>query len=192
MSKGEVQGRERPSRARCVALLGGVLWGMLLAGCGGQTARPSLFLPPGGEASLASPTPVALEQFSLLPTLPSEATVLPQPSFCRNDLQFLEDVTIPDGMLVAPGSVLDKQWHVKNSGECNWDERYRLRLVNGDALGAAPEQALYPARAGSEAILRILFTAPLLAGTYHSEWQAYAPDRTPFGDPVFIQIVVSP
>lgn len=192
MSKGEAQTIDRRGWARQVVLLGGVLWGTLLAGCGGQTTQPSLFLPPGGEASLASPTPVALEQFSLLPTLPTDATALPQFNFCRNDLQFLEDLTIPDGTFVAPGSLLDKQWRVKNSGDCHWDERYRLRLVNGDALGIAPEQALYPARAGTEAILRLLFTAPLVAGTYYSEWQAYAPDRTPFGDPIFIEIVVSP
>ena len=74
---------------------------------------------------------------------------------------------------MAPGSTLDKQWLVQNSGDCNWDARYRLRLISGDALGAATEQALYPARAGTQATLRILFTAPQEAGDYVSEWQAF-------------------
>lgn len=165
---------------------------LCLHGCGERAAAPTLFVPPGGHVLSLSPTPLPADQYSLLATAtPSAAAPLPV-SPCRNNLQFLEDLTIPDGTLVAPGSLLDKQWRVKNSGDCHWDSRYRLRLVNGEALGATPEQALYPARAGTEAVLRIQFTAPLEAGVYRSEWQAYAPDNTPFGDPVFIEIIVSP
>jgi methionine-rich copper-binding protein CopC len=54
------------------------------------------------------------------------------------------------------------------------------------------EQALYPARAGAQAKLRILFTAPQAAGTYQSSWQAIAPDGTAFGAVVSIQITISP
>ena len=91
---------------------------------------------------------------------------------------------------MAPGKLLDKQWLVQNNGDCNWDARYRLRLISGDALGASPEQALYPARAGSQANLRILFTAPQEAGDYVSEWQAFDANGIPFGESFFIKIVV--
>ena len=100
---------------------------------------------------------------------------------CQDNLQFISDVTIPDGTVVVPGSTLDKQWLVQNSGNCNWDERYRLRLISGDPLGASPEQALYPARAGTQANLRILFSAPQDAGEYVSEWQAFDANGIPFG-----------
>jgi hypothetical protein len=99
-------------------------------------------------------------------------------------------VTIPDYSIVAPGSTLDKQWLVQNSGSCNWDNRYRLRLIEGDALGASPEQALFPARAGLQATLRIVFTAPPEAGEYLSEWQAFDAQGIPFGESFFIKIVV--
>jgi hypothetical protein len=91
---------------------------------------------------------------------------------------------------VTAGQTVDKQWLVANSGTCNWDVRYRLKLLSGDALGAVTEQALFPARAGTQATLRILFTAPQSPGTYQSAWQAVAPDATPFGDAIYIQIVL--
>jgi hypothetical protein len=90
-----------------------------------------------------------------------------------NGLTFISDLTIDDDTVVTPGSSLDKQWLVQNSGTCNWDGRYRLRLINDVALGALPEQALYPARAGLQATVRINFTAPMDAGTYTSDWQAF-------------------
>jgi hypothetical protein len=91
---------------------------------------------------------------------------------------------------MAPGTKLDKQWLVQNNGDCNWDTRYRLRLISGDALGASAEQALYPARAGTQATLRILFTAPQVTGEYISEWQAYNADGIAFGKSFFIKIEV--
>jgi hypothetical protein len=105
-------------------------------------------------------------------------------------LAFVDDLTIPDYTIVAPGSMLDKQWLVQNSGSCNWDGRYRLRLVGGDALSAFPEQALYPARAGMQATLWIVFTAPLEAGEYFSEWQAFDARGIPFGESFLIRIIV--
>ena len=110
---------------------------------------------------------------------------------CVNGLTYLEDLTIPDGTVVAPGATLDKQWRVRNSGTCNWDERYHLRLVDGDPLGAEEEVPLYPARAGAEAIIRMVFTAPQKPGTYISTWQAVDPQGNFFGDPIFIQIRVA-
>jgi len=108
---------------------------------------------------------------------------------CTNMLTFVSDVTIPDNTIIAAGSIVDKQWRVKNTGTCDWDGRYRLRAGYGTDLGLG-EQSLYPARAGSEAVLRIVFTAPLTPGTYSSTWQAVAPDGSLFGDIVTITIVV--
>jgi hypothetical protein len=109
---------------------------------------------------------------------------------CSNGLRFLDDVTIPDGSQVAPGSTIDKQWKVENVGACNWDENYRLRLVGGSELGASTEQALYPARSGTQAIFRAILTAPSEPGVYRSAWQAYDPQGQPFGDTIFIQVIV--
>jgi len=80
---------------------------------------------------------------------------------------------------------------VENNGTCNWDERYSLRLVAGDTLGADQVQGLFPARAGSEAVIRIEFTAPQETGTQRSAWQAFGPDGRPFGDPFYLEILVA-
>lgn len=109
---------------------------------------------------------------------------------CIPNLTFLEDLTIPDGTLVAPGAALDKRWQVENSGTCNWDQSYRVKLLNGVDMGVIPEQALYPALSGTQATLRMKFTAPEEPGAYQSAWQAFDPNNEPFGDPFFIEIIV--
>jgi len=109
---------------------------------------------------------------------------------CTDGLAFVEDVTVPDGTVVSPGASIDKQWLVQNNGTCNWDEGYRLKLVDGPEMGAQPEQALFPARSGVQAVIRVVFTAPSEAGRYRSAWQATDPQGAPFGDLIFMEIVV--
>ena len=160
--------------------MGGI--GLLISACADRIpATPSLAPVPSPDATIEQPTspPVAVQ--------PPASTATP---FCQDDLKFVSDITIPDGSVVSPGSQMDKQWLVQNSGDCNWDVRYRLRLISGDALGAASEQALFPARAGTQATLRIIFTAPLDIGEHVSEWQAFDANGIPFGDSFFIKIVV--
>jgi len=167
-----------------------ILSAFLLAACGGSkgASTPIPYRPPTLEAA-ATP----------LPTLPPESYIenppvgTPAPTVapeCHNGLFFIEDLTIPDGTQVAPGTMLDKRWRVQNTGTCNWDERYRLKEIAGPEMEAVPEQRLYPARSGSETTIRIQFTAPDEAGTYRSAWQAYDPEDRPFGDPFFIEVVV--
>ncbi len=152
---------------------------LLLAACTG-TSPPAAtpFLPPTQLPPSASDTPAPVEV---------QPTPLP---LCSDNLTFIEDLTIPDGSTVAPKTVLDKRWRVENSGTCNWDVHYQLKLTGGNAMGAAQEQALYPARSQIQVVLRIQFIAPAEPGAYRSAWQAFGPDGKPFGDPVFIDIIV--
>jgi hypothetical protein len=164
---------------------------LFLAPACSPTAAPTLFRPPTislPTETLPTTTPIP-QIFTLVPPTLSPATPTEIPP-CTNNLTFVDDITIEDGTVILPGATIDKQWLVTNSGTCNWDSRYRLKLISGDTLGAATEQALYPARAGTQTTLRILFTAPIQIGTYQSAWQAYNPDGIAFGDPVYINIVV--
>lgn len=142
--------------------------------------------PEPGETDInAAETPAANSTEEPQSALPS-----PTPA-CLDSLRFLADLTIPDGTLVVPGERIDKQWQVQNDGTCDWDGRYTLKVVGGfPPLGADVVQTLYPARAGSEAIIQVIFTGPLSAGIYRSAWQAYDPDGNPFGDTVYIEVVV--
>jgi hypothetical protein len=139
--------------------------------------------------------PVVTSPAQILPAQTASSQFLATPEstpICTSNLTFLYDITIPDGTSIQPAAQIDKQWLVQNSGSCNWDDRYRLRLVSGDPLGAPTEQALFPARSGTQATIRIVFIAPETPGAYTSEWQAYGPDGLPFGTSFFIKIVVSP
>jgi hypothetical protein len=145
--------------------------------------QPPIYIPP----TQLPPSPTATR----LPlTTPIELRLTATPA-CTMQLTFLDDLTIPDGFQVAPGEVIDKRWEVENSGTCNWDDRYSLRLVAGSDLGAQPDIGLYPARSRTVLPIRILFTSPQEPGPYRSAWQAYGPNGEPFGDQIFIDIIVT-
>ncbi|MGB7875793.1 MAG: NBR1-Ig-like domain-containing protein [Anaerolineales bacterium] len=151
---------------------------------------PTPFIPPKAptptQALVEGNTPV-IPTYTPQPVPTSSPTPTPP---CTDSLAFVEDLTVPDGTVVSPGASVDKGWLVQNNGSCNWDSRYRLRFVGGSEMGAATERALYPARAGSQASIRISFTAPSEPGTYNTAWQAIDPFGDPFGDPVFMEIIV--
>jgi hypothetical protein len=162
-------------------------------GCASQPTDTPFRPPTQPQPTQILPTAAATSITDILTPLPtSTITSTPTEGPCSNNLKFVQDVTIPDGTTVSVGATIDKQWLVDNSGTCNWDSTYRLKWIGGDPLGANQEQILYPARAGTQATIRIAFTAPATDGTYESAWQAYGPDGIAFGDLIFVKIVVTP
>jgi len=169
-----------------------LLWALIFASACAPQATDTPFRPP------TQPPPTQI--LSTTTPIPSIHTSIPTPTItatptagpCFNNLEFIQDVTIPDGTTFSIGATIDKQWLVNNSGSCNWDSTYRLKWIGGDPMGAEQEQVLYPARAGTQVTLHIAFTAPAADGTYESAWQAYSKDGIAFGDPIFMKIVVIP
>jgi len=162
---------------------------LLFSACA-PTPPPTPFIPP--KASTATQT-IKQGNTPSIPTLTPLPIVLASPTAtppCTDGLAFVQDVTVPDGTVVAPGISVDKQWRVQNNGSCNWDSRYRLKFVGGVEMGATVEQALFPARAGSQATIRINFTAPAEPGKYSTAWQAFDPNGQSFGDAIFMEIIV--
>jgi hypothetical protein len=137
-----------------------------------------LIINPTKEIVIVQSTPLP----TIFPTLNAEE--------CINNLTFIQDLTIPDNSFITFGSTIDKQWLVENSGTCNWNAEYRLKHIGGAVLGAPEEIALYPARAGTQATIQILFTAPFTGGVYESAWQAHGPDGAAFGDPIYVSVFV--
>lgn len=161
----------------------------LIAACT-PTPPPTAFIPPRAATATLLPT---LGNTPIIPTSTPQPIATPSPTVtppCTDSLAFIEDVTIPDGTIVSPGASIDKKWLIQNNGSCNWDSRYRLRFAGGLELGAVTEQALFPARAGSQATIRIVFIAPSEPGTYTTAWQAIDANGEPFGDPVFMEFIV--
>ena len=54
---------------------------------------------------------------------------------CNNKIRSIEDVTYPDGSVVAPGATFRKVWKMKNGGTCVWNENYQVTFFYGDDLG---------------------------------------------------------
>jgi hypothetical protein len=168
-----------------------LIFGLLLAACGGP--EQTLVVPTPTAQSYVPPTQdPAVLQLQETETARLTAVSLPSPTpNCKNDLRFLDDISVPDGSAVASGKRLDKRWKVENSGSCNWDIEYEIRLIAGPDMDASSPQALFPALSGTEVEIRMLFKAPDEPGSYRSAWQAFDPQGNPFGETFFIDIVVS-
>jgi hypothetical protein len=168
-------------------------------GLGGCIVRPTpaFFIAPTESphtsvTAVRGATPVS-STASTQGVSPADNLTLSTPTpACKNGLTYIQDLSVPDGSNFAPGQSIDKRWQVRNSGTCNWDRRYGLKLISGDAMGNQPLLPLFPARAGAGAILEVHFTAPPSGGLYECHWQAVDPQGQPFGDAVYMQISVAP
>jgi len=125
------------------------------------------------------------------PRISTEADTAEFGAACTNDARFVEDLTIPDGDRVKPGEEIDKRWSVQNTGSCDWGPGYRLVRLSSDAFSGPDEVALFPARAGTGAVWQVILEAPEFQGEFRSRWQAQAPDRSLFGDDVFVVVEVA-
>jgi hypothetical protein len=129
----------------------------LLADVAVEWDEAAVFVPPRRRrihpprSSYSDPRPGTVVFQEELPT--------PAPP-CTDSLRYVEDLSIPDGSQVSPSEKLDKRWTVENDGSCNWDQNYSLKLIAGPDMGALLISPI-PARSGSQATIRIIFTAPM-------------------------------
>ena len=150
------------------------------------TATPLIELP----EFTATPEKTATTEPTIEPTI--EPTSEGQ-SACTDAIQYIQDTTYPDNSSVIAGQAIEKQWLVENTGDCNWDSRYSLKLIEGySALGATTEVPLFSVPAGTQVNITINFSAPYEAGIYQTAWQAYNPQGLAFGLPIYMLIQVEP
>jgi hypothetical protein len=154
---------------------------LLLAAC----TRSSL---PSEEGYFIAPsidpnsTPLVLETATPLPATPTPP--------CENHMVFLQDLTIPDGTVMAPGASFEKSWQVRNEGSCNWIRGYTLELEDGPPLGPLRRYSLPQAAAGETVAITVQFTAPEEPGVYRSSWRAHDLGGASFGVLIYLEIVV--
>jgi hypothetical protein len=158
----------------------------------GSLALISLIIGACGNAPQATPTVVVSEA---RPTASGPATQSPDTGStpqqdCVDDAAFVADLTLPDGSQVAPGDRLVKQWSVQNTGSCDWGPAYRLMPILPNPLSDDSPVALYPARAGTQAVWQVSLQAPNTPGEVIGRWQAQNPDGTAFGQEVYVVLVV--
>lgn len=152
---------------------------------GGTGALPTLSFNNTPTTPIAGFTPLAS------PAAPVNTVV--SGDACNNSV-YIADVTYPDNTVVKPGTDFQKVWRVQNTGNCLWDDGYKLVFIGGD-------KALDPytfefkrsedfVSAGETADLGINLTAPLAEGTYTATWQMQSDQGVYFGTLLTVVIQV--
>ncbi|HKG55114.1 MAG TPA: NBR1-Ig-like domain-containing protein [Anaerolineales bacterium] len=131
------------------------LWGNPVIARSGVVVTPAVTGTP--------PTPT-------LTNTPGPVTVTVPPSACDR-AQFVADVNVPDGTVMAPGATFTKTWRLKNVGTCAWSTSYQLVYFSGEQMGA-PASAAFPQNVpvGQTVNISINMTAPSTAGSYRGYW----------------------
>jgi hypothetical protein len=127
--------------------------------------------------------PVALLVTLLLQFMPG-TVFAPRPVAAQPcDLaQFISDVTIPDGTVVAPGSTFLKTWRLENTGSCTWTTSFSAVFISGSQL-SAPAVVNMPASVapGATVDISVNMIAPSAAGHYRGNWKLRNASGTLFG-----------
>jgi hypothetical protein len=132
-------------------------------------------------------TPVA--GFTQLASPAAPAATISLGDACNNNV-YEGDVTVPDGTILKPGVDFIKQWAIRNTGTCTWDEGYALVFIGGD-------QAMDPVNfefknsddfvsPGEGINIGVPLTAPLAEGKYQGTWRMRSDSGVYFGTPLTV------
>jgi next-to-BRCA1 protein 1 len=104
--------------------------------------------------------------------------------------RFVSDVTVPDGIAMAPGQQFVKIWRLRNEGNIAWAEGTCLEHVGGDKLAVSDAVPVPVTSPGEEIDIAVDMTAPLKPGRYVSFWKLCHVDGSRFGQRVWVDIRV--
>lgn len=119
-----------------------------------------------------------------------ETGAIPEQKNCWDWMDFLGDVSFPDGTYMNRGSEFTKSWRVMNTGTCTWTKDYSLFVISGVPMGEMEVKLEQEVRPGEIIDLGIDLTAPVEYGWYRGVWQLKAPEGNTFGNPVWTEIYV--
>ena len=148
-----------------------------------STATPDTFATLNGLYTAAAQTleaggtPIGFTSTPGLPLPTASATNMPIsqtpiPVSRCDALQFLGDVTYPDGSLVTRNNTFVKIWRIKNIGTCSWTPSYALVFTDGDHMGGPSAVALSGNVDPGETIeIGVTLTAPKKDGNYLGYWK---------------------
>jgi hypothetical protein len=124
------------------------------------------------SATPVPPTPTAVAT-NKPPTataivIPPSATPKPKPV---DWVQFVSDVSIPDGTQFAPAATFTKTWRLKNVGSSTWTTNYALVYSGGESMGAQKVINLTSSVApGAQIDISATMVAPANLGSYEGDW----------------------
>jgi hypothetical protein len=113
---------------------------------------------------------------------PTPTATGPAPATTCNRAQFLADVTIPDGTILAANTPFTKTWRLKNVGTCTWTTSYSIFFVSGDQMGA-PASVVMPSNVapGQTVDISVPMTSPATAGHFKGYWKLRNASGASFG-----------
>jgi hypothetical protein len=159
-----------------------------------NTGTPNSVTTPDLSQTAPAVTPKAPAAITPLAT---SATFVPAAGTPCNRVQYIKDVTVPDGTGFNANQQFTKTWRVKNVGSCTWTNGYKVIYSGGADIGSAREIPLsINVPPGNEVDISVNMTSPNLAGTYNSYWQFQSADNQVFGigptakDVLYVQIKV--
>ena len=107
---------------------------------------------------------------------------------CTRSIEFIEDLSIPDNTILAPGEEFEKSWRLRNNGTCPWTTEYSLVTVGGDDIPGPDSVPLSePVAPGQTVDFSVAMNAPAEPGTYEENWQISDATGQPFGVNGFIE-----
>lgn len=160
-----------------------------------EAAQVTPTSPPPTPNPSPSPTLTATitTTVSLTPTLGTTPAV--QTSGDR--LEFVSDVSVPDGTVFEPGEEFEKTWRLLNTGTTTWTTGYKLVFYSGEMMdGPAAIQLPIEVQPGAQVDLSVTLIAPEEAGSYTGFWMLQNVQGQNFGigaeanTPFYVQIVV--
>lgn len=140
------------------------------------------------EAVTATPEGTVQPTATVAPTNnPFETT--PTQLLC-DDAAWVGDVTVPDGTQMSPGQDFVKTWSVRNTGSCTWGTGYAPIFAFGERMGGIAEPLNGAVAPGELVEISVRFKAPSNTGEFSSTWRMANATNIPFGENIFVLIVV--
>ncbi len=198
----------------------GVVWG-LLAACGTDTAdttptsRPDTVLTAAAQTAdarlteLAKPiatettAPTPLQAETLPKATPSAAVTvtfeqlvtvtapLSSVSAGTNLVEYVADITVPDGSNFRSGEAFRKVWRLRNAGSATWTTGYSLVFIGGSQMGGPDSVPLtQEVPPGGSVDLAVDLVAPQTSGTYRGFWEMRSAAGELFTTAVYVEINV--
>ena len=142
----------------------------------------------------------AIEAITTTPlaTLPPTETTVPTndpfvstpTEITCDDAIHVVDVTVPDGTEMTPGQDFVKTWRIRNTGSCTWGTGYSAIYAYGEKMSGVAEPMAGAVAPNEEVEISVRLKAPNNTGEYYSYWRMANVSSSPFGENIYVLIVV--
>ena len=147
------------------------------------TVESELMSIKGSVQTATQPAPINIQSPVTVTSLPT-STPQPSPTFIaifEEHLEFVADLTIPDGTVIQPGEAFTKSWRIRNIGRNTWTTEYTFVFINGNRMQGEATKLPKEIVPGEIIDIAIVLIAPQDPGTYSGFWMLSNEDDEIFG-----------